>query len=44
MTADKHGFQLTQLTCEKLDRVKRDARYKKVRMFAASAISWLMHY
>ncbi|CDS07616.1 hypothetical protein LRAMOSA01565 [Lichtheimia ramosa] len=30
MTADKHGFQLTQLTCEKLARVKRDPRYKKL--------------
>ncbi|KAI8140461.1 hypothetical protein BJV82DRAFT_622650 [Fennellomyces sp. T-0311] len=30
MGADKHGFQLTQLTSEKIDRVKRDPRYKKL--------------
>lgn len=30
MTVEKHGFHLTALTREKLDRVKRDVRYKEV--------------
>ncbi|KAG2223540.1 hypothetical protein INT45_000860 [Circinella minor] len=30
MTADKHGFSLTQLTSEKIERVKRDPRFKKL--------------
>ncbi|KAI9488852.1 hypothetical protein BDB00DRAFT_846393 [Zychaea mexicana] len=30
MTADKHGFSLTQLTSEKIERVKRDPKYKQL--------------
>ena len=36
MTADKHGFSLTQLTSEKIERVKRDPRFKKVRFSSQS--------